>query len=258
MNKAASQILAFAAVAVALSACTTTSVNVPLAYAKLDAGYINAGFYQLGHVFVWDRKNQVLLDEKSIVVPPANWEVSETVGKQLASLSTDTNIELSGAAATQTVADASVKAAVAHSTTTELDNAHAVTIYPLDWVNLDNDITRQWRQRLANNYAGGDYEFYVLDRVVAGEKIKVGMDASHSAGAGANIISVGANVKLAVTFDSKDSYEKDAPPGATDTLLIRGTLLRLDTSTPGQPEFVRASQADARAFSFQKAIPHLQ
>ena len=249
MKHAAFSLLA----AIALSACgTTPTVNVPLSFAKLDTGYINSGIYDLGDVLVWDNKNKVFFEEGHLAVPKELEQTGSSVGLQQASLSKDTEIE-GLADVSKSVAQATISAAVAHSTTTQLENVNRVTVDAQALVNYDNDITRAWRKKMAGRYVGDQYEFFVVDRVVVGNKLTVSSSASQSAGAGANVISVSVNVKVAVKYNSQNTYTEDAGPGKAATLVIRGTLLRLGGGG-ADPQFEQVSSQELRAFNVQKAM----
>ena len=246
-------LIVHAIVASGLSACSSTStVNVPLSYAKLDTGYVNSGLSELGNVFVWDNKNKVLFDEGHLNVPKELEEVGSTVAVQQATLANDTEIEAS-ADVSKYLANGSLSAAVARNTSTELDNVNRLNTDALSLVNFDNPTTRDWRQKMAARYPGNNYEFFVVDRVISGNKLTVGSNASQSAGGGANIISVAANVKVSVKYDSKDSYTEQAPPGQSVPLVIRGTLLRLGGSA-SDPAFSSVSIQEVKAFNLQRAM----
>ena len=254
MNKFAC--LLSATVLFGFSACTTTStVNVPLSYAKLDTGYVNSDFYDLGQVFVWDKTGQILYDEGHLNVPQDAEQVGGTVALQQASLSRDTEMNAS-ADISQYVVNGSLHAAVARNTSTQLENVNRVTTDALGLVNLDNPITRDWRRKMASRYPGPGYEFFVVNQVISGSKLTVSSATSQGAAAGANIVQVAANVKVSVQYDSKNTYTEAAPPGQSVTLVIRGTLLRLDGSLT-DPTFLSCPSADIKAFNLQHAISKL-
>ena len=119
--------------------------------------------------------------------------------------------------------------------------------------NYDNATTRDWRKRMAARYPGGGYEFFVVDRVILGNKLTVSNDASQSAGAGANIISLAANVKASVKYDAKSTYTEAAPPGQATSLVIRGTLLRLDGSAT-DPQFQPVGSQEVKPCNLQHAM----
>lgn len=248
--------LAQAALVVVLTGCgSTASVDVPLSYAKLDSGYINSGLYDIGDVFVWDKTNNVLTNDTHLSVPQASLQSGSQVALQQASLSTSTDI-VASADLTAYKANGSLSAAVARSTSTQLENARRQRTDALDLANYDNAITLAWRKRMAQEYPGNNFEFFVLDRAIAGSKLTVSNTAAKSASAGANIVSLGTNVKVSVTYNAKNDYVSTAEQGQSAPLVITGTLLRLE-GPASDPQFVLASSQETKAFNLQHAMKNL-
>lgn len=245
-------LLQFVASAALLSGCANTA-NVPMSYAKLDAGYLNTGNYDLGWVFLWDRSERTLTSLDPLKVPDKLKEVGTTFDHQQGSLSSDTDIELSADLTKTAAASGELQGRIARSTTTELDKFERVTVPADDLLNFDNKATRVWRKRLLQQFPGDNFRFVLVDRVVRGDKVSVVFNNSGSGSVGANILAYG-NLKVKVTYDGKSSFVET---GKGVPLVFQTHIFKLGGDA-NNPEFRLLTGPEATQFNFQKAIKREQ
>jgi hypothetical protein len=242
------------AIAGLCNACSpfAPTANVPTSYAKLDTGYLNSGIYDLGWVFAWHRSDQVLRRVGPLVVPKSLKDQGVRVGKQKTALSADTEVEFSGDLSKLGQATASLKATVARNTTTQLDNVVRETVSSDELLNYDNISTRAWRRRVARDFPSDEYRFLVIDGVMRGDKVTVGLKHTRETSAEANVINIG-KAKLKVKYSGENTYTQS---GTDVPLVVQARLFRL-TTTDEDPQFVPVSAREAKEFNFQEAIKHL-
>ena len=236
-----------------LGACAQTrTANVPLSYAKLDTGYLNSGIYDLGWVFVWDRTQGTLTALSPLRIPRSLKDVGQTIDKQQTNLSSDTDIEFSADVAKIAGATANLKSEIARSTTTELDKFARETAHAEDLLNIDNKKSREWRKRLAHDYAGDSFRFVLVDSVLRGDKVSVGFNNSVNSSVGANILQYG-DLKVKVTSSGKNDFLQT---GKSIPLVFHAKMFKLGESN--DPEFTPVTGAEAKQFNFQQAIRQSQ
>jgi hypothetical protein len=245
-------LLQLVALAALLSGCANTA-NVPMSYAKLDAGYLNTGSYDLGWLFLWDRTERTLTSLDPLKVPDKFKNVGTTFDQQQGSLSADTDIELSAGLTQTAAASGELQGRIARGTTTELDKFERVTVPAEDLLNFDNKASRAWRKRLLQEFPGDKFRFVLVDRVVRGDKVSVAFNNSASGSAGANVLAYG-NFKVKVTYDGKSSFVQT---GKEIPLVFQTHILKL-SGDADNPEFQLLTGPEATHFNFQKAIKHEQ
>ena len=231
----------------------TRTANVPLSYAKLDTGYLNSGIYDLGWVFVWDRTQGTLTALSPLRVPTSLKHLGPTVAQQQTSLSSDTDIEFSADVTKIAGATANLKSEIARSTTTELDKFARETADAEDVLNIDNKKSREWRKRLAHDYAGDSFRFVLVDRVLRGDKVSVGFNNSVNSSVGANILQYG-DLKVKVTYSGKNNFLQT---GKSIPLVFQAKMFKL-VGESNDPQFTPVTGAEAKQFNFQQAIRQSQ
>jgi hypothetical protein len=223
--------------------------DVPLSYAKLDTGYLNSGIYDLGWVFVWDRTQKTLTAVGPLKVPEGLKDVGPTIEQQQTTLSADTDVEFSADIAKIVGTTASLQAQIARNTTTELDNVARETAAAEALLNFNNQKSRTWRQRLAKDYAGDNFRFLVIDRVLRGDKVSVGFNNTGAGSVGANVLQYG-GLNIKVTYSGKSNFTQT---GKGAPLVIQARMFQL-TGKSADPEFVPVTGAETKQFNFQQAI----
>jgi hypothetical protein len=224
-----------------------------MSYAKLDVGYLNTGDYDLGWVFLWDRTERTLTSIVPLKVPDRLKDVGTTVDQQQGSLSSDTDVELSGDLTKTAAVSAELQGRIARSTTTELDKFARETVSADDLLNLDNKQTRDWRKRLIERFPGDNFRFVLVDRILRGDKVSVAFNNSTGGSAGANVLAYG-NFKVKVTYDGKSSFVQT---GKGIPLIFQTHIFKL-TGNADNPEFQLLTGHEATQFNFQKAIKREQ
>ena len=251
MKSRASALVILALVVTGCSQIPTA--NVPLSYARLDAGYLNSGIYDLGQVFVWDREQKTLRPLLPLKLTDDLKERGSRFTQQKMSLSTGTEVDLSGNF--PQTASAAVKGAITRSTTTELDNVARETTSAEDVLNLENAATRKWRERVAHDYPGDNFRFVVIDRVLRGDKVVVSFNRANSGAAQANVVQLpGTEFKFAVTYNNQNSVTQS---GNDVPLAFQVALFKLSDSAT-DPQFLPLTGAEATQFDFQKAVKTVQ
>jgi hypothetical protein len=249
------QSLGFSILTLMLYACANTpTANVPLSYAKLDTGYLNSGIYDLGWLFVWDKTQRTLTPVGPLKVPDSLKDVGPTIGQQQFSLSSDTDVEFSADLTKIAGASGNLKSQIARSTTTELDKVARETISQAeDLLNFDNEKSRNWRKRLAQDYPGDNFRFLIVDRVLRGDKVSVGFNNSVNASAGANILQFG-KLNVKVTYSGKSNFVQT---GNSIPLVFQAKMFRLANDSK-DPQFSPVTGSEAKRFNFQQAIKQAQ
>ena len=228
--------------------------NVPLSYARLDAGYLNSGYAVISvRCLCGIGRKKTLRPLLPLKLTDDLKERGSRFTQQKMSLSTGTEVDLSGNF--PQTASAAVKGAITRSTTTELDNVARETTSAEDVLNLENAATRKWRERVAHDYPGDNFRFVVIDRVLRGDKVVVSFNRANSGAAQANVVQLpGTEFKFAVTYNNQNSVTQS---GNDVPLAFQVALFKLSDSAT-DPQFLPLTGAEATQFDFQKAVKTVQ
>lgn len=246
-------------VALALSGCATTTIDMPTDWAKLDSGgYINSGgSYDLGHVFIWDTKTnsvQQIYKIDTTSLHSVTIDNGDEYSSYNATVSKDTDIKITADTTLSQAVTAAAEAKLVNSTTVTLTNFNRREFQDADYA-LNSPDLRPWRESLYQNYpeyASARYRFIFIAGVNLGDKIDISFKHDNGDTASANIMKIG-NFTFNVTYN--DDTEATLVATNKAPLVINPYVYSFSVDTSKTPTGLQFHRILDSGFNFQRYHP---